>query len=201
MSNRDPLEEAMRPLRPLLETFTEIMTPFVEIAVHNIANGQIVEIFHNISQRREGEVVSLREFKRESAPHYRRNWDGRPLKCSSVPLRNEKGEVVGLISVSVDASLFQEAHRLLGAFLKLPPSEGATAELGGEDCKQQVARLMEEYVQEKKISPTHLSRSQKRDAVLMLYRNGVFNFKNAVPEVAGQLHLSRATIYNYLKGE
>ena len=44
-----------------------------------------------------------------------------------------------------------------------------------------------------------LSKDKKQELIKALYREGAFKAKNAATYVADVLHLSRATIYNYLR--
>lgn len=109
---------------PFIKSVVELFHPFVEVAVHDLQKGKLVAIFNNISRRQIGDSSPLKELKVETrnfpsyfTPYYKRNWDGRALKCTSIALKNQKGEAVGLICINVDVSQFQEGYRLLELFL------------------------------------------------------------------------------------
>src|ERR1700722_338034 len=104
---------------PMIEAMVELFHPFVEAAVHDLVEGKLVALYHNISQRKVGDPSPIKEFKLDVddfpdrfAPYYKTNWDGRALKCTSITIRNHKGKPVGLICFNVDTSVMQEAHRL-----------------------------------------------------------------------------------------
>jgi predicted transcriptional regulator YheO len=190
---------------PLIEAVTALFHPFVEVAVHDLKRGKIVAIYHNISQRKVGDPSPLKEMKVEVdqfpdhfPPYYKENFDGRPLKCTSITLRNAKGKPIGLICINVDTTFFQEGHRLLEAFLKTKETAANPVEIFGQ-CEEQATQLIDQYLKEKRLSLNHLNRDQKKEIVQHLYRKGVFNFKNAAPFVAKKLNTSRASIYNYIK--
>ena len=96
---------------PLLKALVELFHPFAEAAVHDLEKGVVVAIYHNLSQRKVGDRSPLKElevdvhdFPDYFAPYYKENWDGRPLKSTSITLRNKKGKAVGLICINVDTS-------------------------------------------------------------------------------------------------
>lgn len=193
--------------KPMIEALVELFQPFVEIAVHDLEKGSIAAIYHNISQRKVGETSPLKELKIEVknfppyfAPYYKQNWDGRPLKCTSITLRNKKGKPVGLICINVDVSFFQEGRRLLDTFLNIKEEAENPIEIFGSPIESQAQAMIQHYLDEKNLSLNHLSREQKKMLVQNLYKKGLFNFKNAAPFIAKKLKSSRATIYNYIKG-
>jgi predicted transcriptional regulator YheO len=190
---------------PLIEAVIALFHPFVEAAVHDLKKGKIVAIYHNISQRKVGDPSPLKEMKvavdqfpDHFPPYYKENFDGRPLKCTSITIRNAKGKPIGLICINVDVTFFQEGHRLLEAFLKTKETAANPVEIFGQ-CEEQATQLIDQYLKEKRLSLNHLNRDQKKEIVQHLYRKGVFNFKNAAPFVAKKLNTSRASIYNYIK--
>ena len=191
---------------PLIQAIVELFHPFAEAAVHDLKKGKVVAIFHNISRRKVGDPSPLKELKIPTndlpayfKPYYKSNWDGQPLKCISVTIRNKKGKPIGLICINVDVSFFQEGHRLLEAFLKTEKLTENPVELFGT-FENQASRLIQEYLTTHHLSLLHLNRDQKKEIVQELFQKGIFNFKNAAPFIAKKLRLSRATVYNHLRG-
>ncbi len=191
----------------MIRAIVELFHPFVEAAVHDLVRGELVAIYHNISQRKVGDPsplkelkVNIQDFPDYFSPYYKQNWDGRPLKCTSITLRNKKGVPIGLICLNIDASFFQDGFRLLEAFLKTKTEAANPVEIFGSQCEEQAAHVVQRYLDEKHLSLNHLNRVQKKELVHQLYRKGVFNFKNAVPFIAKKLKTSRASIYNHIKG-
>lgn len=192
---------------PMIKAIVELYNPFVEVAVHDLKQGKIVALYHNISQRKIGDPSPLNELKVETQdfpdyfpPYYKNNWDGRPLKCTSITIRNDKGAPVGLICINVDTSFFQDAHRLLNIFLKTESSAENPIEIFGSQCEEQATTLIQGYLKEHHLSGNRLNRNQNKDLIQYLFQKGIFNFKNAAPFLANYLKISRASIYNYIKG-
>ncbi len=190
---------------PIIKAIVDLFHPFVEAAVHDLKEGKLVAIYHNISQRKVGDVsplselkVNINDFPDYFEPYYKLNWDGRPLKCTSITIRDAKEEPIGLICFNTDTSVIQETHRLLEGFLKTKIEAENPIELFGIECEEQAMRVIQEYLDEKHLSLAHLNREQKQEIVHHLYHKGIFNFKNAVPFIAKRLKISRASVYNYI---
>ncbi len=191
---------------PLIQAIVELFHPFVEAAVHDLKQGKVVAIYHNISQRKVGEPSPLKELKVEIenfpdffSPYYKQNWDGRPLKCTSITMRNKKGIPIGLICINADVSVFQDSCRFLESFLQIKGKADNPIEIFGSECESQSENIIQQFLEEKHLSLDRLSRDQKKELVQRLYRKGVFNFKNAAPFIAKKIRSSRASIYNYIK--
>ncbi len=191
---------------PLVQAIVDLFHPFVEAAIHDLEQGKLVAIYHNLSQRNVGDPSPLKELKVNVqdfpdyfSPYYKQNWDGRPLKCTSITMRNKKGEPVGLICLNIDMSFFQDGYRLIETFLKTKDEAENPIEIFGSQCEEQAASVIQHYLEEKQLSLNHLNRDQKRELVQQLYRKGIFNFKNATPFIAKKLKTSRASVYNYIK--
>lgn len=190
---------------PLIKAIVELFHPFVEAAVYDLEKGKLVAVYHNISQRQIGEFsplkelkVNIKDFPAYFTPYYKQNWDGRPLKCTSITIRNENGVPVGLICLNIDTSFFHDGHKLLEAFLKTKSEAENPIEIFGKG-EEQATSVIQAYLDEKHLSLNHLNRDQKKEVVQQLYRKGVFNFKNAAPLIAQKLNTSRASVYNHIK--
>ncbi|MDP1836546.1 MAG: PAS domain-containing protein [Chlamydiales bacterium] len=191
---------------PLIKAVVEVFHPFAEVAVHDLIKGQVVAIYHNISQRKVGDPsplkelkVNIEDFPEYFTPYYKQNWDGRPLKCTSITMRNKKGTPIGLICINIDTSFFQDGCRLLQTFLQVKDEAENPIEIFGSPCEEQAEAIIQRFLNERNLSLSHLKRDQKQELVQCLYQKGIFNFKNATPFIANKLNTSRATIYNYIK--
>lgn len=191
---------------PMIQAVVELFHPFVEAAVHDIEDGKVIALYHNISKRNVGDVSPLKELKVKTEhfpdyfnPYEKKNWDGKPLKCTSITIRNEKKRAIGLICFNVDTSFMHDAHRLIETFLNINQDSENPIEMYGGQCEEQAKALINQYLKTRGLSFNHLSRDQNKELVQHLYHQGIFNYKNAAPFVAEYLGISRATVYNYIK--
>lgn len=190
-----------------IQGVVDLFFPFVEGALHDLKTGTLVALFNNISQREIGEATPLRElnintnrFPDYFPPYYKSNWDGRKLKCISITVRDDNNVPIGLICFNLDVSLFQDIENRFSTLLQLKESAENPIELFGEDWQGQVHLQIDRYLQEHKQKLHHLTKNQKKDLIKHLYTKGIFNFKNAAAFVADILRISRASLYNYMKG-
>lgn len=190
----------------MVKAIVELFHPFVEAAVHDLSKGSVVALYHNFSQRKVGSAspltelkVNVEDFPDYFAPYSKVNWDGRPLKCTSITIRDEEGKAIGLICFNADVSLMQNAYKSLGVFLKIEEKAENPIEVFGHQCEEQATATIHQYLDDNRLSMHHLSRDMKRDLVQHLYHKGIFNFKSAAPFVANYLNISRASVYNYIK--
>ncbi|MCB1108202.1 MAG: PAS domain-containing protein [Chlamydiia bacterium] len=201
-------ESLWKQYEPFIQAVVELFHPFIEAAVHDLEQGKIMAIYHNISQREVGEPsplkelkVNIKDFPDYFSPYYKKNRDGRPLKCTSITMRDESGKAIGLICLNVDVSFFQDGCRLLEAFLQTKVEAENPIEIFGAECEAQATAVIQLFLDERQLSLKHLNRRQKKELVQHLYRKGIFNFKNAAPFIAQKLNTSRASVYNYIKEE
>lgn len=191
---------------PMIQAIVELFHPFVEAAVHDLKEGKIVALYHNFSRRQIGDASPLHELKIDTKdfpdtfdPYYKKNWDGLPLKCTSITIRDEKEKAIGLICFNVDVSFMQGALKLLSVFLQTKEEAENPIEIYGGQCEEQATGLIQQYLDERHLSLSSLNRAQRRELVQHLFRKGIFNFKSAAPFIAQYMKISRASVYNYIK--
>lgn len=203
---KNPFHKYLLQVEPMIKAVVELFHPLVEAAVHDLEQGKVIAIYHNLSRRKAGDLSPLKELEVDTQefpdyfpPYYKLNWDGRPLKCTSVTIRNEKGKAVGLVCFNMDASAIQDAHHLLETLLKVKEQGKNPIEAFGGSCEEQAQALAAQYLEDNQLSLLHLTRGQKKDLVHYLYNKGIFNYKSAAPFIASYLNISRASVYNYIK--
>lgn len=191
---------------PIVEGVVALFNPFVEAAIHDLITGKIVALYNNISKRQIGDPSPLHElnmpvdkFPDVFEPYYKTNWDGRKLKCNSVTIRNEAGKPVALICFNFDTTVFRDMELNLKTLLEVKKSADNPIELFTDNWQEKADSFIGTFLSQNKLLLHSLTKEQKRELVLELLSHGVFNYKNAVNYIAGQLKVSRASIYNYMK--
>lgn len=198
--------KAWKKQEPLIKLLVQMFDPFLEIAVHDLETETLAGIYHNFSRRQVGEPSPLTELNITNSnlpdifpPYYKSNWDGRPLKCGSITMRDPEGKPVGLICLNIDASMFTQFKQALNQFLKTDEAAKNPIDQYGQSCREQAVSIVQYFLATENLSIHTLKRFHKRKIVNILYQKGIFNFKNAAPFIAKYLKISRATVYNYLK--
>ena len=205
-----PLRFELAVQLPFLEGVAKLFHPYVEAALHDLEAGTIAALYNNISRRKVGDpsVVtkfigkSVDEFPDVFDPYYKDNWDGRKLKCVSITIRDEHGRAIGLACFNFDTSVFSQISNDIQQLLAVRDKAAQNpVEQYTEDWRQRVSEYINTYLRENHTTLRMITKEQKREAVNQLYDQGLFNYRNAAAYIAAQLHVSRATIYNYLKEE
>ena len=199
------MKKSLKESLSFAEAFARLLHPFAEVVVHDLSKDQIEAIYNPLSRREVGDDSYLDriDFGEETVigPYDKTNWDGRTMKSISIVIRNESGKAEGFLCVNLDLSIFETANQLLQSFLKntseLPEK---SQRLFKDDLYEKINLFVRTYCQERQVSMEALSRENKREIIHSLAKDGAFNGKNAANYIARVLGISRATVYNYLKG-
>lgn len=194
------LEQIAVALRHLFE-------PYCEVVIHDLADYEhsIICLEGNLTGRKIGGAATdllLAKASNGETDDDLYNYltslpGGRRMKSATVFLRDEDGHAYGAFCVNFDISQFLSMREQLTRFLAA--DDGDIVETFSDDIEETIHNLVEETRYE--MGQTHplMSRDEKIALVARLADKGVFQVKKAVPIVADQLGLSRATVYNYLR--
>lgn len=195
---------------PVLEGIVKLFHPYVEAVLHDLETGNIAAIHNDLSKRKAADRSAISKFVGDSIdefpdvfePYYKTNWDGKKFKCVSITVRDSSGKPVGLMCFNFDTSIFDGINQSLSELLSVATKQTLNPiEQYAEDWQARVNECIGNYLKENHTILSSLTKDQKREAVNRLYNHGLFNYRNAAVYVSEQLHVSRATVYNYLKEE
>lgn len=200
------MKKSLKNILPYAEAFSRLLHPFAEVVVHDLSKDQIEAIYNPFSRREIGDSsyldrIVFGESEMVIGPYDKTNWDGRQLKSISIVIRNQSGKAEGFLCVNVDVSVFQSANILLQSFLKNNndiPDE--SQRLFKDDLYEKINLYVQNYCHQHQVSIEFLSREDKKEIINSLVENGAFEGKNAANYISRVLGISRATVYNYLKG-
>ena len=119
--------------------------------------------------------------------------DGRLVKSSTLPLRDENGDVFGALCVNLDVTALRQVGDLLADLAGgdvTPMTTTFTDDV--EDVLDAVVRA-EEPALAKPV--TGLAKPERLRLLRALDRRGVFHLRGAAPKVAARLGISRASLY------
>jgi len=160
----------------------------------------------HVSGRKEGDAITEFGLKVARAaiegeqditgPYMARTKSGSLLKCITMVIRNEEKYPIGAFCINIDLSIPME--RFLKEFLALD-KEGPADEILVPNLSERVATAVAEEMEHLARS-TGISPSKKnRNLVTALEKKGIFDIKGSVELVAGELGVTRHTIYKYLR--
>lgn len=188
--------------KPVAEAIALLLSPHVEVIIHDYSTKCIGAIFNNLSKRKIGDESLLDDLDKSAAndvypPYFKVNWDGRKMKSVSAVLRSRAGKPIGLLCINLDISKWEQMHSFI---LDLIQSKVEKPDfLFKNDWRERVNTYVSTYLKQHGLSLSSLDRAEKKKLLMELWKEGAFETKNAAAYVADVLQISRATVYNYLK--
>lgn len=197
-----------------------------EIVVHDFTdiNNSIVAIYNGeISSRGVGAPVTdfaleIIKNKRYQQQNYVANYTtvtnkGKTLRSATFFIKNEEGELLGLLCINIDVSLYEETSKILTRLIKGPTMQQVTPLDEGEGISyatqaiegiETFAASIDEmvdtviYKETQGIPVDRLRSDEKMELIRMLNEKGIFMLKGGVATAAKALVISEATVYRYL---
>ena len=138
--------------------------------------------------------------QQEGAPaisYFTQNRKGEPLKAATIAIQGENRRIIGLLCINF--YLNTPFAQVLAAFT--PPAAAPVRVI--ETFVEYTAEMGEEAVARTRLqvdTQAAIPVSMKnRQVVAILYRQGIFNIKNAVDLVAAAMGISKNTVYLHLR--
>ncbi|MGD2169398.1 MAG: PAS domain-containing protein [Chlamydiota bacterium] len=189
----------------IAEALTLLFSPHVEVVIHDLKTGCIREIFNSYSKRRKGDESLLGkedqipQDKDVFPPYIKTNWNGRKTKSVTAVIRDSKQKPIGLFCINLDLSKWEEIHHFIQGFIQEP--ENVSEFLFENDWREKINSYVSNYLQQRSLELAALTRKDKQILIQLLHKEGAFEAKNAATYIADVIKISRASVYNYLKGD
>lgn len=128
--------------------------------------------------------------------------DGRQLKSSTLVIHDVAGNAVAALCINTDVSAWHAIHALaaqmIGAEVSPPPT-ASVPETFVKDIEELAELLISEAIREIGVPVELMHKKHKLRVVRSLESRGFFLIRDGVEMIASALHVTRFTIYNYLK--
>lgn len=180
----------------LANAITTLFSPYVEVSLHDLTTGQIVEIWNPISGRKPGDDSLIEAEFHESAsktgvmgPFEQTGMAGQHITSVSVPVSGGSH----LVFINFDRTVIENAAALLGMFAV--PIAAQPEPLFAKDWKVKINQVIAAWTRERNLVLQQLTRAQRHELVRQLEEQGLFETRNAAEHVAASLGVSRATVY------
>jgi predicted transcriptional regulator YheO len=198
-------------LTPVVEGIAATFGRSCEVVLHDYRDPQhsVVAVAGSVTGREIGDsmseiglrVLAAGEDAANEIGYITRAQDGRQLKCTTLPLRDADGALIGALCINIDLAAIDRAAGALAGLLGLaaPPRETvpATTTFTG-DLDDVLDSLIAAAERAHGLPAAALTRDQRRALVRSLAEAGVFALRGAVPRTAARLGLSRTALYNDL---
>ncbi|MDI3472839.1 MAG: hypothetical protein PWQ20_556 [Thermotogaceae bacterium] len=208
-------------IHPLLKSFSfvvkglaEMLGPDYEIVLHDVSTPEksIIAIENgHITGREVGGpltdlglyILSSKKFKNTNyLANYMTEVNGKKLRSTTIFIRNEKKEIVGLLCINYDMTKAEILKSMVDHLVSLskidiPPSQET------ESFPKKIDDLLaEELKNARKIlgKPLQLATKEERLKIVnILHNNGFFMLKGSVEVLANEMRISKFTVYSYLR--
>lgn len=193
---------------PIADTIAETFGNNCEVVVHDlsqpessvvyVANGhvtgrQIGQSFDHLVKQ----VLLNKNFKDDRVTNYMFDTrDGKNIKSSSVLIRDEAGEVVGMLCINYDITVGMKMREQLDVFFGVGIQEMVSEKDVGQDVMEVIDELILKIIGTTDVN--NLTRKKSVEIVKFMDEKGIFLVKGAIDKVAALMGVSRVTIYSYL---
>ena len=177
--------------RGLSETFS----PFCEVVVHDLKNPEhaILSIHNNLSGRQPGQPATELGLARIASPdfpsiiaNYSNQFaDGRPVKSTSIGIKDEEGRYVAALCLNVDMTLFRGMQSALARFTETENSP--------------IKEHIDDFAAKRATTARALKPQDRKLLIQQLRQDGLLNVRKSMDTVAQHLGVSRATAYLYAR--
>lgn len=209
--------QEMKPfLGNLAKGITELYGSNCEVAVHDLTGGYentiiIIENGH-VSKRAVGDGSSekvLKALKKKGKGveddycYLARTKEGRILKSSSVYLRDENGEVIGLFGINYDITDLMMMQSTVKALIGPGDAVEDTGKI--EALTTNITDLLEQLIQESNDfvgkPVAMMTKDDKTRAIQYLNERGAFLIKKAGDKISKYYDISKYTLYKYMDAD
>jgi predicted transcriptional regulator YheO len=201
---------ALEGLKQAIEDLVKAMGISCELVLHDLRDPScsIIAIAGDVTGRKVGGPLTdlgLRLLRsgqfEENLIAYSATFDGKPLRSSAVFIRDESGEVIGVLCINVDLTYWLVASKLIAGLCDTKPlvqSDEDVAETFEISVTDMLKRIVGEAIKKVGRPVSLMQKAQKMEVVRRLDKEGIFLIRGAIEYVADALCVSRPTIYNYL---
>jgi predicted transcriptional regulator YheO len=198
------VNQMMRIAEGLGETFA----PFCEVVVHDLLDPKhaVLAIHNNLSGRQVGHPATELGLARIADPDYPQviaNYsnqfaDGRPVKSSSIGVKDSTGKYIAALCINVDLTLFRGLQGALSQFISIDAAAAMKESLdpaGADAIRSRIDRFAARLA----TTPRALRTADRRALLKDLKASGAMEIRRGSEIVAQYLGVSRATVYSDAK--
>lgn len=163
----------------LAQTLATLFYPLVEVSLLR-QSGEEIAVFNRLDKTTDRK-------KGNKGLYYETLSDGRKVKVGELIVEGV------VFRIRYDTSLFFNLHAQLAHLVGSQETEEEAR------WETQIDLMIQNFLKERHLTLEGAGKKEKRELIYALHARGAFNYKEAAHYISKILHLSRATLYNYLK--
>lgn len=187
----------------------QTFAPFCEVILSDLTTPDhvIQQVENSLSGREVGDPASLIGLARLTDPTFPdilTNYadafrDGRPVKSTSIGIRDSSGNYVAALYLNIDVSYIKSVVAYLNEMIKVEGDPNALYHLAAEQSSLDIHAKIARFAAQKNCEPRSLKPNERRELIKLLAEDGEFEIKGAAERIASIIGLKRTQIYYYLK--
>ncbi|MGM3184304.1 helix-turn-helix transcriptional regulator [Dickeya oryzae] len=194
-------------LSTIAEGLGETFAPFCEVVIHDLKKPEhsILAIYNNLSGREVGQPttelglarIASPEFPRVVANYANQFADGRPVKSTSIGIKDASGEYVASLCLNVDMTLFRGIQHAFAHFNQV--NSGVLTESLEPSGAEAIRQRIDQFAARLATTPRALKAPERRLLMQELRESGLLDVKKSMETIAQHLGISRASVYSYAR--
>jgi predicted transcriptional regulator YheO len=195
-------------LQKVAEGLGATFAPFCEVVVHDLLDPKhaILAVHNNLSGRQIGSAATELGLARIIDPDYPQviaNYanqfaDGRPVKSTSIGIKDSDGRYIAALCLNLDLTLFKGLHSAMSQFVAVDAN--AIQEESLDPANAEALRdCIDRYAAKLVKTPRTLKVEERRELLRSLKADGLLEVRRSMETVAAHLGVSRASVYGYAK--
>ena len=194
-------------LDTIAKGLSETFSPFCEVVVHDLKDPEhaIMSIHNNLSGREAGQPATELGLARIASPDFPEiiaNYgnqfaDGRPVKSTSIGIKDEEGKYVAALCLNVDMTLFRGMQSALARFTETESSP--VREHLDPGSTEVIRQRIDDFAAKRATTARALKTEDRKVLIQQLRKEGLLNVRKSMDTVAQHLGVSRATAYLYAR--
>lgn len=198
----------MREVTKITAALGETFAPICEVVLHDLTDPEhaIVQIENNLSGRSVGDSATelgLARIFDSNFPEVLANYanhfsDGRPVKSTSIGLKDKSGKYIAAICLNLDVSYLKSVSAHLDALTRIK-SDKAPVDEHLTRRSTDIAATILAFAAKRNRDPRALTSDEKNEILRQLVDEGVLERRGAAEQIAEVMGVSRSNIYYYIK--
>jgi len=207
--NMDERKLLLRESRRIVEALGKMFAPCCEVVLHDLTQPEhaILAIETPLSGRSVGDPATemgLARIGDPSFPEIVQNYansfpDGRPVKSTSIGIKDSAGNYVAAICLNLDVSLFSSVERVLRQLTQTGNGLSPVQESLKARTHSDIRHAIDTFAAQMNLQPRALSVAQRSSLIQQLNSSGLLQIRGGASTAADLLGISRTSIYSALK--
>lgn len=199
----------LRALSDMLDDLRLAIGEDCELVLHDLSRPEssVIKVSGDLTGRKPGAPLTdlvLRLLRKGEPPKSLLNYrastpDGKPLRSSTLFIRDSKGNPIGCLCINQDISLWLKISEIAFQKVRGVEENKEAHESFFDSVSSLLSSAVSRVLTKIGVPVSEMGKKHRIEALRMLDQEGVFLVRGAVEYVAKRLNISKYTLYSYLK--